>query len=90
MPVIFELLSPPGSFPRQTMAPILSLLKEIALAPFGEAAQVDAGTSVVRGDDTLCFFPSLPRIRNRRHYEADVNKQAKFNCVQRGTLLIHH
>ena len=84
MPVLFELLSPPGNFPRQIMAPVLSALNKIALAPFGEATTVDTGTSVVKGEETLCFFPSLPRIHNRRHYEADVDTKVRL-CTKKYT-----
>ena len=66
------------------MALILDTLKEKALAPFREAIPVDTSTSVVRGEDTLSFFPSLPRIRNRRHYEADVDKKSKVQLCKKG------
>lgn len=66
------------------MAPILGVLKEIALAPFKGAIAVDACTSVVKEEDTLSFFPSLPRIRNRRHYEADVDRKSKVQLCTKG------
>ena len=84
MPVLFELLSPPGNFPRQIMTPILDKLKEKALAPFREDIPVDTGTTVVRGEDTLSFFASLPRIRNRRCYEADADKKSKVQLCTKG------
>ncbi len=41
IPVIFELLSPPGNFPRKVMVPILEVLMKVALAPFEEDETVD-------------------------------------------------
>ena len=65
------------------MAPILGVLKEIALAPFGDAIPVDTGT---RRKTLYVFSPSLPRIRNRRHYVADVGKKSKVQlCTKRYT-----
>ena len=66
------------------MTPILDKLKEKALAPFREDIPVDTGTTVVRGEDTLSFFPSLPRIRNRRCYEADADKKSKVQLCTKG------
>ena len=79
----FQLLSPPGNFPRQIMSPVLDVLKRVTLAPFGEVT-VDNSTSLVNGEETLCFFPSLPRIHNRRHYEADVDTKVHL-CTKKYT-----
>ena len=68
------------------MTPILDKLKEKALAPFREDIPVDTGTTVVRGEDTLSFFPSLPRIRNMKLM---LTRSQKFSCVQKDTMLIH-
>ena len=85
MPVIFELLSPPGSFPKRIMAPIFGVLKNVALAPFKDAVPVDTGTTTNK-EDILCFFPTLPRIRQRRHYEADIGKVSKVQlCTKKYT-----
>ena len=81
--ILVELLSLPGNFPRQIMSPVLDVLKRVALAPCGEVT-VDNSTSLVDGEETLCFFPSLPRIRNRRHYEADVDTKVHL-CTKKYT-----
>ena len=88
MPVLFELLSPPGNFPRQIMAPVLSALNKIALAPFGEATTVDTGTSVVKGKTLYAFFRLYPKFVTEGIMRQMLTQ--KSDCVQRNTLHIHH
>ena len=66
------------------MSPVLDVFKRVALAPFGEVA-VDNSTSLLNGEETLCFFQSLPRIRNRRHYKADVDTKVHL-CTKKYTI----
>lgn len=78
-PVFLDVLSPPMNFPRQVVTPVLLELKKKALAPFDTCVQVtDTNTTVAQGDDVLTFFPSLPQIRHRRQYEADVERKVQL------------
>ena len=64
------------------MAPILDELRSKALAPFQEIVMADSGTRMITDEDSLSYFPSLPQIRNRRHYEADVDTKVQL-CTKK-------
>ena len=86
MPVLFELLSPPAHFPREIMTPIVDIMAKKAKAPFKEMKAIAKEcTECLDDEDSLSFFPSLPRIRRRRYYSADVEaKDAHCTKLYRG------
>lgn len=81
IPVFLDLLSPPGHFLRRVMAPVLLELKKKALAPFTTQLQ-STDTTMAQEDELLSFFPSLPRMRHRRYYEADVERKQQL-CTKK-------
>lgn len=55
------------------MTPLLRVMAKKAKAPFEEMnAFAREHTECLDDEDSLSFFPSLPRIRKRRYYSADV------------------
>ncbi len=69
------------------MIPILQMINEVALALFKDENQSDIATDngISSHDDDLSYFPSLPRVRRRRYYQADLNTKVDTNsmCTKR-------
>ena len=74
MPILFELLSSADNFPREIMARILNIMMNKAMAPFEEVKSIptECITPLPDDEDSLSFFPSLPKVRKWRYYSADV------------------
>ena len=89
VPVLFDLLLSVESYPHQTMSSILQEMFRKSVIPFVK----DDNTSwsdqpVVTNKDeslykSLSYFPNLPRVRERRRYEADKSTKEKV-CTKRG------
>lgn len=88
IPVLFELFSPPVYFPRRVMCPILNEMIKKATSLFNsqECDWLSCKGFLPEEDEikSLCFFPSLPRIRIRRCYEADTDRKAVI-CTKKST-----
>ena len=77
-PIIFETVSCPSYFPQKVMTPVLMEVIKKATLPFACSGHSDSSLLPLPEEDelkSLCFFPTLPRIRMRRCYEADSNRK---------------
>ena len=61
------------------MAPIFNVMAKKATAPFENVKpSAKECIEVLDDEDTLSFFPSLPKLRRRRCYAADVDVKDTF------------
>ncbi len=83
IPVIYKLTQSLGRYPAQ----LTYLFKELlprAKAPFPDhqSGNIECETSIRNAE--LCFFPCLPRVRDRRKYRAD-SKTKDPICTKRSS-----
>ncbi len=87
IPVVFDLILSLGHYPT-VITPILKEMVIKSKAPFIDLPCITEGSSeAVQQEDQLkdlCFFPTLPRIRRRRSYQADTNRR-NFLCTKKST-----
>lgn len=86
-PVLFELLLPPTYFPRKQMSPVLNEIIKKANLPFEGCESLASDVMYLPEEHelkSLCFFPTLPRVRIRRCYEADTGSKAPI-CTKKST-----
>ena len=74
IPVLFNLIRALGYYPQTLLKPLLQEMMEKAKAPFVDVAV--QGTQTPLGNEcsdkySLSFFPNLPVVRSRGHYQAD-------------------
>ena len=63
------------------MSPVLKGIIQKATAPFTGVDLTDIGRASLQEQEelqSLCFFPTLPRVRSRRFYEADTDRKASI------------
>ena len=82
-----------GVYSKKIIGPILKAMTEVALAPFQDA-KTNGNTTALNEDDhdahdVLSFFPSLPRIRSRRYYEADSRNTKIQLCTKKIKDILH-
>ena len=84
IPVLFELIRTTSSHWPTILQPVLEELLKKAMAPFDQPSCVSA--DYMQSDESLSYFPRLPKHRNRCMYSADNNNIGKvLTCTKRSS-----
>ena len=88
VPVLFDLLLSVETYPQQLMLSVLREMIKKSSVPFRNDDKTLWSDQPVEADEcvykSLSYFPNLPRVRNRRSYEADKSTKEKI-CTKRGS-----
>ena len=86
VPILFELLSSADNFPREIMARILNIMMNKAMAPFDvKSIPTECITPLPDVEDSLSFFPSLPKVRKRA-----ISQRMWKSKTQNSTVVTRH